>query len=95
MSDKAITSKCGIIDLLERGDNVMADCGFKIQVLLEPKGVTLNMPPFLGKHKQLPLRQVTETRQIAELCIHVERAIGRIKSYRILQGVMPLSLASK
>ena len=64
MSDKAITSKCGIIDLLERGDN--ADHGFKIQELLEPKGVILNMPPFLGKRKQLPSRQVTETRQIAE-----------------------------
>ena len=92
VSDKAITSKCGII---ESGDNVMADRGFEIQELLEPKGVNLNIPPFLGKRKQLTSREVTETRRIAELCIHMERAIGRIKSYRILQGVMPLSPASQ
>ena len=95
MSDKAITSKCGIIDLLESSDNVMADHGFEIQELLEPKGVTLNIKPFLDKHKQLTSREVTETRRIAELHIHVERAIGRIMSYRILQSVMPLSLASQ
>ena len=53
MSDKAITSKCGIIDLLESGDDVMADRGFEIQELLEPKGVTLNIPPCLGKRKLL------------------------------------------
>ena len=34
VSDKAITSKCGIIDLLESGDNVMADKGFEMQELL-------------------------------------------------------------
>ena len=62
MSDKAITSKCGIIDLLESGDNVMADRGFEMQELLEPKGVTLNIPPFLGKRKHLTSREVTETR---------------------------------
>ena len=63
VSDKAITSKCGIIDLLEIGDNVMADCRFEIQETLKPKGVTLNIPPFLGKRKQLT-SEVTETWQI-------------------------------
>ena len=50
VSDRMITSKCGIIDLLESGDNVMADRGFNIQDLLEPKGVKLNIPPFIGQH---------------------------------------------
>ena len=37
---------------------------------------------------------VIKTRKIASLRIHVERAIGRIKQYRILSSVIPLSIAS-
>ena len=36
---------------------------------------------------------VTKTRKIASLRIHVERAIGRIKQYRILSSVIPLSIS--
>ena len=37
-------------------------------------------------------KNVIITRKIASLRIHVERAIGRIKQYRILSGIVPLSL---
>ena len=37
------------------------------------------------------VKEETETRQIASVLIHVERAIERIKNYHILQGVVPLS----
>ena len=33
-------------------------------------------------------------RQIAKLRIHVERAIGRIKQYRILSSIVPLTLVN-
>ena len=59
----------------------MADRGFEIQELSEPRGATLYIPQFPGKCKQLTLREVTETQRIAELCVHEERAIGRTKSY--------------
>ena len=36
VSDKAITQSCGLIDLLEAGDVVMADKGFDTQDLLVP-----------------------------------------------------------
>ena len=42
-------------------DNVMANHRFEIQELLETKGVTPNILPFLGKRKQLTSREVTET----------------------------------
>ena len=35
-------NKCGLLDLLEEGDNVMADKGFKIGDLLTERGITLN-----------------------------------------------------
>ncbi len=93
MSDQEITKKCGLLDLLEPGDNVMADKGFDIQDILAPIGVRLNILPFLAKKQQLTAREVGETRRIAALRIHVERAIGRIKSYRIISNIIPLSLA--
>ncbi|XP_060579364.1 uncharacterized protein LOC132736278 isoform X2 [Ruditapes philippinarum] len=91
-SDKEITEKSGVLDLLEPGDNIMADRGFDIKNIL-PKGVELNIPPFLNGRNQLSASEVKETMDIASVRIHVEREIGRIKNYHILDGVMPLSLS--
>ena len=71
----------------------MADRGFDISKLLQAKGVTLNIPLFLGQRQQLSSSEVIETRRIASIRIHVERAIGRMKNHRLLQHVIPLTLA--
>ena len=54
----------------------------------------LNIPPFLKDQKQLSKKNVILTHQIALLRIHVEIAIGRIKQYRILSSVVPLTLVN-
>ena len=38
-------------------------------------------------------KEVEETAKIASVRIRVERAIGRIKKYHILDGVLPINLA--
>ena len=45
--------------------------------------------------QQLPPEEVQQGRTIASLRIHVERAIGRIKTFRILKGTctFPISMA--
>ena len=45
-SDRKIVQESGLIDLLEKGDNLMADRGFNIRDLLIRRGVKLNIPPF-------------------------------------------------
>ena len=95
VSDKRITESCGIVNLLEPGDMVMADRGFDIQHILASKNVTLNIPPFMRGKQQLSLEEEVETRAIASVRIHVERAIERIKNYRILQGIIPNTLHSQ
>ncbi|XP_066304508.1 putative nuclease HARBI1 [Branchiostoma lanceolatum] len=91
VSDKAITKDSGLLDKLQAGDNVMADRGFEIADIL-PQGVTLNIPPFKGSRDALSPSEVQETMDIASVRIHVERAIGRIKNFHILDGVMPITL---
>ena len=91
-SDKQITKDCGILNLVEEGGSIMADKGFEIADDL-PKGVTLNITPFLRANDHLSIEDETETRQIASVKIHVERAVSRIKAFRILSAVYPLKLA--
>ncbi|KAL9958144.1 hypothetical protein ACROYT_G035117 [Oculina patagonica] len=85
VSDRYITEKSGLLDKLEEGDAVMADKGFNVRDLLTRKKVSLNIPP-LCKGKQLSKKAVKSTRAIASVRIHVERAIERLKDFRILQG---------
>ena len=67
----------------------MADRGFEIDFMLEGMHVKLNIPPFLNGRQQLDENEVVETRCIASLRVHVERAIERIKNYHILDCLPP------
>ena len=78
ITDKELTKRSGILELLESGDSVMADKGFDIAEYLIPLGVKLNIPPFLRRKEQFSHNKLVEIRRIASLRIHVERAIGRI-----------------
>ena len=92
VSDKQITRKGGVLELLEAGDNVMVDRGFDIAGIV-PDGVAVNMPPFLAGREQMTAAETEETMNIASVRIHVERAIGRIKTYHILDGTLPNTLS--
>ena len=89
ISDTDLTIKSGILDLLDSGDSVMADRGFTIQNELSLIGVKLNIPPFLRGKAQLSSKEMVETRRIASLRIHVERAMERIKNFHIFDRALP------
>lgn len=97
VSDRYITEHCGFLDIVKPGDEVMADRGFLIRDLLLERRATLNIPPFTkkcswGKGKHLTAHDVLKTKKIAKLRIHVERAIGRLKNYKILSHTIPLKI---
>ncbi|XP_044073668.1 uncharacterized protein si:dkey-56d12.4 [Siniperca chuatsi] len=94
-SDKFITTDSGLLDNLMPGDEVMAERGFTIKDLLFERKVKLVAPSFTKKSGQLPEEQVTYTRQIAHIRIHVERAIRRLKDYKILSQVVSISMVPK
>ena len=73
----------------------MADRGFDIQDLLACKKVNLCIPPQRqSKSDQYFKEDCFATMRIANVRIHVERAIRRIKGWHIFVGVIPLSLWS-
>mgnify|MGYP001798202967 CR=1 FL=1 len=92
ISDKEITRCSGILDLLEPTDSVMADKSFDIESVLESHGVKLNLLPFLEARDQFSKEQVLDTKTIAKLRIHVERAIRRMKEFHIFDRDIPLNL---
>lgn len=91
-SDRVITENSGFLDYIEEGDLVMADKGFTIGDLLAKRKAFLNIPPFLRK-KQFTVDEIEETKSIATVRIHVERAIGRVKQFHLLDANVPLSLS--
>ena len=56
------------------------------------KYCTLSVPPGARTKSQMTKEECKTTKQIANLRIHVERAINRLKTYRILKTVLPISL---
>eukprot|EP00057_Strongylocentrotus_purpuratus_P026465 XP_011680939.1 PREDICTED: uncharacterized protein LOC105446175 [Strongylocentrotus purpuratus] len=92
-SDTFISRNCGFGEHLLPGDEVLADRGFTITDILPP-GVKLSIPTFTRgfKDRRLPEKCVTETRRIANVRIHVERAIRRLKCFKILSSTIPATV---
>lgn len=92
-SDTFISKNSGFGEHLLPGDEVLADRGFTIEDML-PAGVKLSIPAFTRgfKDRRLPEECVTETRRIANVRIHVERAIRRLKCFKILSSIIPATV---
>lgn len=83
-SDREIVKDCGILDQCTPGDTILADKGFAIFDLM-PGGVSLNIPPFLRGNRPFTADEVSYCRKVAACRVHVERAIQRIKIYRVVR----------
>ncbi len=85
VTDVHITTDSGILDLLEPNDQVMADKGFpRIEEDVVERRGFLVMPPFKQGNRQFSSSENDSCYRIASLRIHVERAIQRMKIFRIL-----------
>ena len=70
----------------------MADRGFQIEENLLLWFCNLQVPPRAQTNSQMTKKQVQKTREIANLRIRVERAINRMKNYRILKGTLLITM---
>ena len=70
----------------------MADPGFQIQEDLLLHFCNSQVPPGAWTKSQMTKKEVQKTKEIANLQIHVVRAINRIKNHRILKGTLPITM---
>lgn len=92
-SDSFITKESKIMEkFLPSIDSVMVDKGFLIDQLCLDYHVEMVRPPFLRKSKQLSKRDAERNQSIAAARVHVERAIQRMKQYKILTGNLGVEL---
>lgn len=94
-SDIVVTRESGFYDLLEYGDEVMADKGFTIAEDLLIRHARLHIPPGKRGQEQMGKQAVKKTKEIANLRIFVEQAIRRLKTFHILKNEMPITLLDK
>ena len=91
-SDLFIVKDSGFLKLLQPGDQVMADRGFKIQDILVLYQCSLAIPPSKHNNLQMSKEDVQKTSRIANVRIYVEQAIKRMKDFRILKSELPISI---
>ena len=79
-----LTIESGFLDLLNFGDSIFSDKGFLTAEKVATRGAVLAIPSFTRGKIQLPAKDVDETRKIAHVGILVERVMGRLKTFTIL-----------
>lgn len=98
ISDQELFRQCGIKDLLKgllqcgylkTGDGLMVDKGFLIEKDVKELGLNLNIPPFAKSNSQMPVTDVELTKKIAKHRVHVERAIAKVKKFKIVSERIP------
>ena len=89
ISDSEITVETGAINLVDPEHELMSDRGFAISELCAEKGVYHNRPA-MKMSDQFEPADVADNFDIAATRIHVERFIGRVRDWSILNSVWPL-----
>jgi hypothetical protein len=101
ISDKQVVKESGFLYLLEqlvdsgklkRGDAIMADKGFDTNAELESLGIKMNIPPKASSGMQMAQGDVEMTKIIASHRVHVERAIARVKAFKLVGRKIQASL---
>ena len=80
----------GFHTFLQHGDLTLAGRGFNIAETLASRGVILKILHFTKGKSRMSGKEVDNSRKISNVRIHVERVIGRIRKFRILQSTIAI-----
>lgn len=92
ISDKALTLDCGYLDRIPPYSVIMADKGFNISDECAARNLILYVPPGRRGRSQMSSADVMKTKKIANSRILIEQVIRRIKTFKIIQNELPVSL---
>ena len=90
ISDSEIIDKAGALNFVQEEHEIMSARGFSIQELCAIKRIGLNRPRQKDSD-QFSQKDVASNFDIATTRIHVERFIGRVRNWKILNKVWPLN----
>lgn len=89
-SDKACVEKSGVLNKVNSfEDNVMVDKRFSLDAMCGKLGLSMVQPLFLCSQTQFSAEDVNRAVKIARARVHVERAIQRIKVFKVLKEPVP------
>ncbi|XP_049275828.1 uncharacterized protein LOC119372547 isoform X3 [Rhipicephalus sanguineus] len=92
-SDTQIVLESGFLDIICQNDVILADKGFPgILAGVVGKSAVLIMPPFSTGSQPFTPQELKQTYNVAQVRVHVERVIQRIKIHGILVNRVPISL---
>jgi len=92
-SDKEIVNQSKVLDLIPEGSHILVDRGFEITNECSVRGITVDIPAFLGPRQQLTSEETWLTEKIANIRIHVERCIRRVRTNHLFDGELLLSMS--
>ena len=87
VSDKQISIDSGFFEKIYMGNCILADRGFTLKEEL----AALKITHFTKGKKQLSGKEVDISCHLSKFRIHVERVIGQIKKFCMLQNIVPLT----
>ena len=92
ISDTEITEKTDVLSYVSEDHEIMSDRGFSIQDLCAIKGVSLNRPKQKDSNSgKFQHGEIHKNFDITSTRIHVERFIGRVRNWRILNNIWPMN----
>lgn len=71
---------------------MLADRGFDIEEELRERNIKWNIPAFLKGREHFEDKELDDSRKVANVRIHIERAVRKVKEFQILSGTVPLTL---
>ena len=92
VTDRFLTEDTNIVAQFTPGYSVLFDKGFNVQDLFLQYKVTARTPPLIRSERQFSPSEVAVRKRIARARVHIERVIGRLKEFRLLDHTSLLNL---
>ena len=90
VSDKEITMHSEFLKFLQYGDLILAVRSVNIAEALAAHSAIFKISHITKGKSQISGKEVDNSRKILNFIIHVERVIGRIRKFPILQSTIPI-----
>ena len=91
VSDKQSPKESGFFINVSTVGSILTDRGFNAKEEVSALEAKLKIPSLTKGKEQLSDDEVDSSRRLSSVQIHVERVIGRIKQFRLVQVTLPLT----